>query len=533
MGFVFISYSRQDTKIVDHIVTRLKNDGFEVWLDRENIKGGDQWRKQIVKAIHTTDAFLLMLSPNSTVSDNVRKEVDLAESAKRRLFPFVLAEVDLPEELLYQLSGIQRIEFYVNPEENYLELVEILHAHQQSLAAVPDTRQVEVVMGSKTVKKFGVKEQEELFKLMTQKAETPRTSLSLASVAAGSIHAFIHMPADAAYTLKTTALNRDKELIKYGIDAIRLDGEEDFVSLHTGEIGPLKLKPPSSFFTNFFLTIIGLGILIAGLFTLSPKLGSILSPATFTPTQTPTLVKTSTPIATGTQIPTPTRTATPTAIPNTPPPAPEGLSPRNEATVSCDDRVFLTWKEPYDPDGIANYEVSLDVDIRGQLKNIFVQQVDGNTTQVDITREVYAHCKNQLAWHVRAMDTAKAWSDWSPDYVFLAQNTLPLAPTIDLNPQFEASRIPCNSSAQLFWKTPYDASGIINYRIQIFIYQDGNWVSLINKEIGNGESFDISSLAAKYCGSAFQAQVMAQDNHKDWGPWSPRFDFLIELPIPG
>ncbi|MEP7137652.1 MAG: toll/interleukin-1 receptor domain-containing protein [Chloroflexota bacterium] len=532
MGFVFISYSRQDTQIVDHVVARLKSDGFEVWLDRENIKGGDLWRKQIVKAIHTSDAFLLMLSPNSTASDNVRKEVDLAESAKRRLFPFVLASVDLPEELLYQLSGVQWIEFYTNPDESYQELVNILREHQQRLEAMPATRQVEVVMGTKTVKKFGAKEQAELLKLMTAKAETPRTSLNLTNVTAGSVHAFIDMPADAAYNLKTAALNRDKGLIKYGIDAVRLDGEEDFVLVNTGEIGPLKIKPPSSFFTNFFLTIIGLGILIAGVFSIFPKLGSILSPATFTPTQTPTPAKTSTLIATRTQIPTPTRTETPTVIPNTPPPAPEGLSPRNKSTVSCDDRIFLTWQQPSDPDGTANYEVSLDIDIRGQLKNIFVQQVDGKTTQLDITREVYANCKSQLAWRVRAMDGAKAWGDSSPEYIFLTQNTLPLAPTIDLNPQFEAGRIPCNSSAQLFWKTPYDASGIINYQIQIFIYKDG-WVSLINKEIGNIESYDISFLAAKYCGSAFQAQVMAQDNHKDWGPWSPMFDFLIELPIPG
>jgi len=532
MGFVFISYSRQDTKIVDHVVARLKSDGFEVWLDRENIKGGDLWRKQIVKAIHTSDAFLLMLSPNSTASDNVRKEVDLAESAKRRLFPFVLASVDLPEELLYQLSGVQWIEFYANPDESYQELVNILREHQQRLEAMPATRQVEVVMGTKTVRKFGAKEQEELLKLMTAKAETPRTSLNLANVTAGSVHAFIDMPADAAYTLKTAALNRDQGLIKYGIDAMRLDEEEDFILVKSGEIGPLKLKPRSSFPTNFFLTIIGIGILIAGIFTVSPKLGSILSPATFTPTQTPTLVKTSTPIATRTQIPTPTRTITPTAIPNIPPPAPEGLSPQNKSTASCDDRVFLTWQEPYDPDGIANYEVSLDVDIRGQLKNIFIQQVDGKTTQLDITREVYVNCKSQLVWRVRAMDGAKAWGDWSSEYIFLAQNTLPLAPTINLDPKFEAGRIPCNSSAQLFWKTPYDASGIINYRIQIFIYKDG-WASLINKEIGDVESFDISSLAAKYCGFAFQAQVMAQDNHKDWGPWSPVLDFEIEFPIPG
>jgi len=535
MGFVFISYSRQDTKIVDHVVARLKSDGFEVWLDRENIKGGDLWRKQIVKAIHTSDAFLLMLSPNSTASDNVRKEVDLAENAKRRLFPFVLASVDLPEELLYQLSGVQWIEFYASPDESYQELVNILREHQQRLEAVPATRQVEVVMGTKTVKKFGAKEQEELLRLMTEKAETPRTSLNLANVTAGSVHAFIDMPADAAYNLKTAALNRDKGLIKHGIDAVRLDGEDDFVLVNTGEIGPLKLKPRSSFFTRFFLTLIGLGILVTGIFTMLPKFGIGLVPATFTPTQTLTPTRTSTPTATQTNTPSPTETFTPTATPNAPPPAPEVVSPKHESTVSCDDRVFLAWNEPPDRDGIANYEVSLDVSINGQLKNIFVQQVDGKTTQLDITNVVYRNCKNWLAWRVRALDGTGIWGDWSATPVFFTANTPPLAPVMDMKPRTSAiGRVACGASAQLFWNIPYDTSGIRDYRIQLYhLNKDKQWALLVDKQLGNVQSFDISSEASAYCGDQFRARVMAQDNHGDWSPWSAWLDFLVELPIPG
>ncbi len=417
MGFAFISYSRQDTKIVDNIVSRLKSDGFEVWLDRENIKGGDLWRKQIVKAIHTTDAFILMLSPNSVASENVRKEVDLAESAKRKLFPFLLAQVDLPEEWLYQLAGIQWIEFYANPQEKYQELVEVLREHQKSLSAMPETRQMEVVMGSKTVKTFGAKEQEELLKLMAEKAETPRANLSLANVAAGSVHAFINMPADAAYTLKTAALNRDKELIKYGIDAVRLDGEEDFVLVNTGNIGPLKLKPRSSFFTGFFLTVIGLGILIAGILTAFPALGSVLQPATLTSTPSPTATRTNTPVPTKTSTPTrtstPTNTFTPTSTPNIPPSAPEIVSPIDKSTVSCDDRIFLVWKEPYGANGIAKYEVGLDVNIDNQWNHIFVQQVDAKTTRLNISRYVYDNCKRWFGWRVDAMDNTGIWGDWS------------------------------------------------------------------------------------------------------------------------
>ena len=259
MGFLFISYSRQDQKVVDFIASQLKGDGFEVWIDRENIRGGDLWREKIVKAIKTTDAFVLMLSPNSVTSDNVRKEVDLAETSKRGLFPILLASVEVPDKLMYQLSGIQWIEFHLNPEDKYRELVEVLRAHQKTLSAIPETRQAEVVLGAKSEKQFGEKEQEALIKLLARKTRASPASLQLAGVRAGSIHAFINMPADAAYALTTAALNRDKDLIKFGIDALRLDGEENYVLLRTGAIGPLELKPPRPFLPRLLLMLIGAG----------------------------------------------------------------------------------------------------------------------------------------------------------------------------------------------------------------------------------------------------------------------------------
>ncbi len=82
MGFVFISYSRKDRKKVDSIVSKLQEDDLEVWIDRESIKGGKLWTVEIVEAIDTADSFVLMLSPNATESDNVRKEVHLAQDSR-------------------------------------------------------------------------------------------------------------------------------------------------------------------------------------------------------------------------------------------------------------------------------------------------------------------------------------------------------------------------------------------------------------------------------------------------------------------
>jgi hypothetical protein len=79
MGHVFVSYSRRNKEFVDNIVTDLEKVGLSVWIDREDIKAGKSWRVQIVEAIDTCDAFILMLSSYSALSENVQKEIDLAQ----------------------------------------------------------------------------------------------------------------------------------------------------------------------------------------------------------------------------------------------------------------------------------------------------------------------------------------------------------------------------------------------------------------------------------------------------------------------
>lgn len=147
MRHIFISYSRIDSEAVGQIVTRLEQDGFHVWIDREQIKAGELWQEAIVEAVDHAYAFVLMLSPGSAASDDVRKEVDLAEVAKKELVPVLLSPVELPANLRYQLAGIEWIEYYRNPETKYEELVEALRAHQQTFFAyqmpkIPDIDQL-------------------------------------------------------------------------------------------------------------------------------------------------------------------------------------------------------------------------------------------------------------------------------------------------------------------------------------------------------------------------------------------------------
>src|SRR5688572_715261 len=106
MGYVFISYSSKDETVVNDLIRILRAHGFEVWNDREGIGGGEEWRKQIVQAIKGARVVLLVLTPHSVVSKNVRKELDLAEDWKKTLLPVELATVVVPDTMEYQLAGL-------------------------------------------------------------------------------------------------------------------------------------------------------------------------------------------------------------------------------------------------------------------------------------------------------------------------------------------------------------------------------------------------------------------------------------------
>ena len=66
---------------------------------------------------------LLSISPQSTESENVVKELALASERKKPIIPIYLEPAEIPETMEYQLAGIQRVEFYKGREEMALKAV--------------------------------------------------------------------------------------------------------------------------------------------------------------------------------------------------------------------------------------------------------------------------------------------------------------------------------------------------------------------------------------------------------------------------
>jgi hypothetical protein len=111
MGEIFISYSRRDQEFTDTLISGLKDNGLQVWIDSQALQAGDAWRAEISQAIAECDAFLVILSPNCVSSKNVVKELDIADSENRHIVPIMCETCEIPREMKYQLTGLQWIDF--------------------------------------------------------------------------------------------------------------------------------------------------------------------------------------------------------------------------------------------------------------------------------------------------------------------------------------------------------------------------------------------------------------------------------------
>jgi hypothetical protein len=118
--YVFISYASADRERVLPVVERLEQAGIKIWIDREGIHGGANYAKVISDAIKDASVLVLMASPASLASRNVRQELALGWRYERPYLPLLLDLVEIPDELAYWLEGSQWIELLDRPEHEWL-----------------------------------------------------------------------------------------------------------------------------------------------------------------------------------------------------------------------------------------------------------------------------------------------------------------------------------------------------------------------------------------------------------------------------
>ena len=118
MGHVFVSYSRADKeKVIDFLCPLLQRFGIKLWVDTEDIPGGEVWNESLKGAIETCDVLLQMLSNSSKDSEWVRQERNWADQFNRKIIPVVIEPGEYGEDVR------QRIDLTPNFSKNFNRLL--------------------------------------------------------------------------------------------------------------------------------------------------------------------------------------------------------------------------------------------------------------------------------------------------------------------------------------------------------------------------------------------------------------------------
>lgn len=94
-GRVFISYAREDRQVAEDVRARLVASGFDAFVDFEDIKVGEDWRKRLADLIASAEHVVYLISPNSVTSAVCAWEIDSAEGHGKTVLPVVIRDTEL------------------------------------------------------------------------------------------------------------------------------------------------------------------------------------------------------------------------------------------------------------------------------------------------------------------------------------------------------------------------------------------------------------------------------------------------------
>lgn len=103
LGKVFLSHSSIDKPFVRRLTSRLRSEGFSIWLDEKELLVGDSLTGKISHALESARVVIIVISTHAIASPWLGYELRSAASrmiaGKCRLIPVLIGDVDPPPEL--------------------------------------------------------------------------------------------------------------------------------------------------------------------------------------------------------------------------------------------------------------------------------------------------------------------------------------------------------------------------------------------------------------------------------------------------
>ena len=135
MAHAFISYVREDSALVDKLSQALRENGVTVWLDRNDIRPGQDWQDAIRDAIEKGAFFMACFSHNylEKKKTHMNEELTLAVETLRKMqtnqvwfIPVMLSNCDIPNRSIgagRTLSVFQKADLYTNWDDGITRIL--------------------------------------------------------------------------------------------------------------------------------------------------------------------------------------------------------------------------------------------------------------------------------------------------------------------------------------------------------------------------------------------------------------------------
>ena len=131
---VFICHSSSDKPKAYSLYQRLRQDGFDPWLDAEDLIPGQDWQIEIPKAVENSQVVLVCLSPTAITTEGyVQREIkfalDVADEKPEGTIYLISVKLE-PCEVPMRLSRWQWVDLY--EEGGYERLIKALRLRAES-----------------------------------------------------------------------------------------------------------------------------------------------------------------------------------------------------------------------------------------------------------------------------------------------------------------------------------------------------------------------------------------------------------------
>lgn len=118
---VFVSYSSKDAKTAAQICQLLEERRIPCWIAPRDVVPGKHYAEEIMDAIESTTAFVLVLSDHSNDSRHVRNEIEVAVSKGKSVFPVRIRNVEPAKAIRLLIAGSQWVDAWTPPIEQKIE----------------------------------------------------------------------------------------------------------------------------------------------------------------------------------------------------------------------------------------------------------------------------------------------------------------------------------------------------------------------------------------------------------------------------